>query len=311
MEGVAIEVRINEYTMRDVNPHVPWTPEEIAADAAACAEAGAAIVHFHARDPSSGAASTDAGLYGDTVRRIRQACDLVVMPTLGANTVPDPADRVAPLLDIAREAATRPDLAPIDLGSFNLDPYDPVSHRFRAEELVYHNPVGALRHLAAAITGAGVRPAAVLWSVGSARLLGALIEVGVLREPLYAQLMLSESLLSTHPGTVDGLRALLGFLPAGFRGEWSVLSVGGNLLPLVGPAVESGGHLAIGLGDYPYLELGGPTNAELVAEVVRLLRALGRRPATPAEVRTALAIPRAGGPGSGRGRNRSAVRPEG
>jgi uncharacterized protein (DUF849 family) len=290
MDGVAIEVRINEYTMRDANPHIPWTPEEIADDAAACAEAGAAIVHFHARDPETGAASTEAALYGETVRRIRQACDLIVMPTLGANTLPDPADRVAALLEIARDPATRPDLAPIDLGSFNLDPYDAKNRRFRAENLVYHNPVEALRYLAGAVTGGGMRPAAVLWSVGSARLLGALIDTDVLDEPVYAQLMLSESLLSTHPGTAQGLQALLDFLPSGLRGEWSVLSVGGNLLPLVGPAVEAGGHLALGLGDYPYLELGAPTNALVVAEVVRMLRALGRRPATPAEVRAALAI---------------------
>ncbi|HEY2302862.1 MAG TPA: 3-keto-5-aminohexanoate cleavage protein [Acidimicrobiales bacterium] len=291
MEGVAIEVRMNEYTTRDANPHVPWSPEEMAADAAACAEAGAAIVHFHARDPGTGSPSTDAFLYGDTVRRIRAAGDLVVMPTLGANTLPDPADRVAPLLAISEDPETRPDLLPIDLGSFNLDPYDAANRRFRAEGLVYHNPVSALRYLAEVIVKAGVRPAAVLWSIGSARLLGAFIEMGVLAEPVYAELTLSETLLATHPGTVRGLQALVDFLPAGMRGEWSVLSVGGSLLPLVQAAVEAGGHLALGLGDYHYRELGTPTNAELVVEVVGILRSLGRRPATPGEVRAALALP--------------------
>ncbi len=291
MDGVAIEVRINEYTMRGTNPHVPWSPSEIASDAAACAAAGASIVHFHARDPLTGAPSTDAVLYGDTVRRIRATSDLVVMPTLGANTLPDPADRVAPLLAIAADPATRPDLAPIDLGSFNLDPYDPVGRCFRAEGLVYHNPVSAVRYLASAISSAGVRPAAVLWSVGSARLLGALLSMGVLAAPVYTQLTLSETLLATHPGTVKGMQALLDFLPSEWRGEWSVLSVGGNLLPLVPSAVAAGGHIAIGLGDYPYPELGTPTNAEVVAAVVAILDGLGRRPATPAEVRSALSLP--------------------
>jgi 3-keto-5-aminohexanoate cleavage enzyme len=290
MDGVAIEVRINEYTMRDINPNIPWSPSEIAADAAACAAAGAAIVHFHARDPMTGAPRTDAFLYGETVRRMRAVTDLVVMPTLGANTLPDPADRVAALVAIAADLATRPDLAPIDLGSFNLDPYDPGRRRFRTEELVYHNPVSAVRYLAEAITKAGVRPAAVLWSVGSARLLGALLAMDVFSEPVYAELSLSETLLATHPGTVKGMRALLDFMPPGWRGEWSVLSVGGNLLPLVEAVVAAGGHIAIGLGDYPYTELGTPTNAEVVAEVVALLRRMGRRPATPAEVRSALAL---------------------
>jgi 3-keto-5-aminohexanoate cleavage enzyme len=291
MDGVAIEVRINEYAMRDDNPHVPWSPAEIAAEAAACADAGAAIVHFHARDPSTGAPSTDAFLYGDTVRRIRATSDLVVMPTLGANTLPDPVDRVAALLAIAKDPETRPDLAPIDLGSFNLDPYDRFHRRFRAEDLVYRNSVGAVRYLAEVIAEAGVRPVAVLWSVGSARLLGALVEMGVLPEAVYAELTLSDTLLATHPGTAQGMQAYLDFLPAGWRGEWSVLSVGGDLLPLVAPAVAAGGHIAIGLGDYPYRELGTPTNAEVVASVVDRLADLGRRAATPDEVRVALALP--------------------
>ena len=126
---------------------------------------------------------------------------------------------------------------------------------------------------------------AALWSVGSVRMLEALVHRGTFTEPVYAQLTLSQTLLSTHPGTVAGMEALLTFLPPDLGVHWSVLSVGGNLLPLVGPAVEAGGHLAIGLGDYPYRELGTPTNAEIVAEVARMLprwAAAPRHPPRPA-----------------------------
>ncbi len=290
MDGVIIEVRLNEYTMRDANPYVPWTPDEIAADAAACVEAGAAIAHFHARDPETGAPATATALYGETTRKIRERCDAVVMPTLGAGTLPDPADRVAHIVELAGDPATRADLAPIDLGTFNLDPYDRATRTFRVEDLVYHNPVRTLLYLADAINGAGVKPMAALWSVGSVRMLEALVHRGTFTEPVYAQLTLSQSLLSTHPGTVAGMQGLLDFLPPGLGVHWSVLSVGGNLLPLVGAAVEAGGHVAIGLGDYPYRELGTPTNAEVVAEVARMVRAMGRRPATPAEAREALGL---------------------
>jgi 3-keto-5-aminohexanoate cleavage enzyme len=289
-DGVVIEVRCNEYTMRDANPHVPWSPDEIAADAVACVAAGAAIVHFHARDPLTGAPSTAVDLYGETARQIRERCDAVVMPTLGAGTLPDPADRVRHIVDLAGDPERRADLAPIDLGTFNLDPYDRASRSFRVDDLVYHNPVRTLLYLAGAINGAGVKPMAALWSVGSVRMLEALVHRGTFTEPVYAQLTLSQTLLSTHPGTVAGMEALLTFLPPDLGVHWSVLSVGGNLLPLVGPAVEAGGHLAIGLGDYPYRELGTPTNAEIVAEVARMLRAMGRRPATPAEARELLAL---------------------
>ncbi|MBY0400595.1 3-keto-5-aminohexanoate cleavage protein, partial [Myxococcota bacterium] len=89
MQKLIVEARLNEYTPRQPNPNVPFSPAEIARDAAACRAAGAAIVHYHARDPQTGAPSAEVALYAETARRIRAACDALVMPTLGANTVLD------------------------------------------------------------------------------------------------------------------------------------------------------------------------------------------------------------------------------
>jgi uncharacterized protein (DUF849 family) len=184
---------------------------------------------------------------------------------------------------------TRPDLAPVDLGSFSLDVYDATTRTFRADDLLYLNTARTVRYLWDTITDAGVKPMAALWNVGSARLLGALLDCGAITEPVYSQVTLSENVLSAHPVSVAGLRALVDFLPD-HRGIWSVDANGGNLLPLVGAAVEAGGHPSIGLGDYPYLELGTPTNAQLVEQVVTLLATFGRRPATVAETRALLGI---------------------
>ena len=107
--------------------------------------------------------------------------------------------------------------------------------------------------------------------------------------PVAAQLTLSSSILAAHPGSVRGLQALADFLPDAPI-LWSVNNGGGNLLPLVAAAIERGGHIAIGLGDYAYPELGRPTNAELVREVARIARGCGRELATPAEVRKALGV---------------------
>ena len=95
-------------------------------------------------------------------------------------------------------------------------------------------------------------------------------------------------LFGGHPGTVRGLEAFLDFLPMQRRIEWSVLCKHGNLLPAAMASLARGGHVSIGLGDYPYLELGMPTNADLVAEVARMARNVGREVATPSEVRAAL-----------------------
>jgi 3-keto-5-aminohexanoate cleavage enzyme len=289
LSPVVIEVRCNEYTMRDRNPHVPWSPAEIAADAAACAAAGASIFHFHARDPETGRPATATELYGETIARTRDLTDVVLMPTLGANTLPDPADRVTHIVELSSDDATRPDLAPVDLGSFSLDVYDREAHAFRADDLLYLNTARTVRYLWDTITDAGVKPMAALWNVGSARLLGALLDCGAITEPVYSQVTLSENVLSAHPVSVAGLRALVGFLPD-HDGIWSVDANGGNLLPLVGAAVELGGHPSIGLGDYAYPELGTPTNANLVEHLVGVLAGLGRRPATVAETRALLGI---------------------
>jgi 3-keto-5-aminohexanoate cleavage enzyme len=290
MDEVVVEVRCNEYTSRRANPHVPFSPEEIAADAAACREAGAAIYHFHAREPRSGAPAYDTASYADSIRRIRASCDVLVNPTLGAVTVPDPKQRAALIPALAADPATRPDLAPVDLASLNIDPWDAGAGRFLVEDLTYATSVAGLREIVGAIRGAGVLPQAVLWNVGSARLLGAFLELGVIASPVAAQLTLSSSILSAHPGTLRGLCALAEFLPTGVPILWSVNNGGGSLLPLVAAAIELGGHIAIGLGDYAYPELGRPTNAELVREVARIARGCGRVLATPAQVRERLQI---------------------
>jgi 3-keto-5-aminohexanoate cleavage enzyme len=290
-EKLIVEVRCNEYTSRRANPHVPFSPEEIAADAAACREAGAAIVHFHAREPKSGAPAHDADCYGDSIRRMRAACDVLVNPTLGAVTVPDPKQRAALIPALARDPRARPELAPVDLASLNIDPWDPDKRRFLVEDMIYATSVAGLREITGTIRAAGVLPQAVLWGVGSARLLGAFLEMGVFAAaPVAAQIALSDSLLAAHPGSVRGMNALVDFLPAGADIVWSVMNGGGSVLPLVAAAIERGGHISIGLGDYAYPELGAPTNAELVCEVARIARSCGRELATPAEVRERLAL---------------------
>src|SRR5262245_12359342 len=286
---VIVEVRLNEYAPRDRNPHVPWSPAEIAADAAQCREAGAALVHFHARDPHTGAPAHAASVYADSIRRIRAACDALVVPTLGASTIRDPLERCAHVPVLAADPATRPDLAPLDLGSINVDAYLP-GRGFLVDDLVYFNPVSGIRGQIRAIAGAGVRMETALWTVGAARLLGALLDLGDLPEPTFAELIVSDLILSTHPATPRGLGALVDALPPGRRIPWVALSPGSSVLPLLGTALQLGGGVAVGLGDWAYPELGKPTNAEVVREAVRMLRACGAEPASPDEARELLAL---------------------
>lgn len=292
MEKLVIDARLNEYTFRQPNPNVPFSPEEIARDAAACRAAGASIVHYHARDPETGAPSSDVALYAETVRRIRAACDALVMPTLGANTVVDLDARIGHIEVMAKEEATRADLVPLDLATLSLPIWTPGQPAVAGDDLVYHNSVGVLKRLAARARAAGAVPLAAIWNVGSLRLLEALARTGVLPRRIFAELFLTEGgLIAGHPGTPRGLQALVDFVPQTIECDWAVACYGASNLELARIAIEQGGHVAIGLGDYAYPELAGgaPTNAEVVAEVVAIARRCGREIATPAEVRERLA----------------------
>ena len=291
MEKLIIEVRINEYASRKHNPNVPFSPEEICDEALQCWRQGASIIHYHARDPHNGAVSSKTEYYADTARRLHEKSDLIVMPTLGAWTLPSPEARMSHIIEMARDAATVPDFAPIDMTTSNVDSYDARKRRFLTEDVVYMNPTKTLRYFAETIRASAVRPYVALWNVSSIRVTGAFVEAGLLEQPLYGGIVLSEGgLFAGNPGSVRGLEAMVDFIPAHLQLHWSVMCVGGNLFPLVGATLERGGHIAIGLGDYPYPELGTPRNADLVERIVQMAREIGREVANPSEARKILGL---------------------
>ncbi|MGE0822981.1 MAG: 3-keto-5-aminohexanoate cleavage protein [Candidatus Binatia bacterium] len=288
---VIIEVRINEYAMRDVNPNVPYSPEEIATHALDCWREGASIVHYHARDPQTGAPASDVKLYADTVRRVKEKSDLITMPTLGAWWMPSVESRIAHIVEMAKDPATKPDFGPIDMATSNVDTYDPKAKRYKTTETVYMNTTKTWQFFAETMKSVGVKPIQALWNISSIRATQAFVDMGIFTEPVYCELALTENwLLAGHPGTVKGMEAFLDFFPAQQNWHWSVLCVGGNLFPLIAAAIERGGHVSIGLGDYPYPELELPTNARLVARVAQIVREMGREVATPGEARQILGL---------------------
>jgi 3-keto-5-aminohexanoate cleavage enzyme len=195
------------------------------------------------------------------------------------------------ILEMAKDPATKPDFAPIDMGTSNVDVFDTRTKRFMSDDVVYMNTTKTLQYFARTIREAGVRPVAVLWNVSAIRVARAFIEAGLFESPVYAEVVLTESgLLAGHPGTVRGLESMIDFMPENPRFEWNVMCVGGNLFPVVGAAIERGGHIAIGLGDYPYSEFGTPRNAELVERVALMGRQVGREVATPSEARRILGV---------------------
>ena len=282
-QKIIIEARINEYMKRDENPHVPWTPGEIAQAAADCRAEGASIVHYHVRNPD-GSPCHDPEMYNDAIRRIRDACDILVHPTLGQVTIKGDEARLRHIVETQNDPILKPNFAPIDMGSTNVDRFDSVAKAYASDDLAYVNTIGTLQFFARRMRELGVKPELVSWTVPFTRTIEAFLEMGLVDEPVYLLFSLTDSgIFGGHPGTIRGLQAHLDFLPRNRNIVWSASNKIGNLFGPASLACEQGGNIAVGLGDYPYLELGQPTNGAVIREFVRLARGFGREPATPAE----------------------------
>lgn len=289
MDKLIIEVRANEYANRNRNRNVPWLPREIASDAAECHHAGASIFHFHGRD-AAGAPDNRFETCRDTILAIRDSSPLLVHPTLGYVTVTSSfEERFANVRRLADMDATRPDIVPMDMGSVNVDLYD--SRRALRTPGVYINPTDMLVELAQGIRRGGMKPSLVAWNVSFMRQIQEFSRRSLLDSPLFISLVLTDRILiAGHPGTTQGLDAYLMFLPQDGSAVWAVTYIGGRLDTLLDKIILAGGHVQLGLGDYPYAEDGSPTNAQLVDRVASRARALGRAVASPDDARKMLGL---------------------
>lgn len=289
MSKLIIEVRLNEFSSKARNANIPYSPAEIVQSALDAHDEGASIAHFHARTEDGGEAH-QSEIFADIVSGIRARSEILVYPTLGRfEHGADPLLRLSNIETLSA-SSLKPDIAPLDLGSMNCDIWDPVGNKFLVDHVIYQNSARDLRMMARRLRELGVKPQLVLWGLSGVRLMNALIAAGELDTPAYAAFLLTdESMLFGHPATSAGLRAFIDTL-AGADVQWSVMINGTNFFPLLPEIVEAGGHVSIGLGDYPYPELGAPTNADLVRSVVDYARGAGREIASAAEVRNLLAI---------------------
>ena len=232
--------------------------------------------------------SNDIQDYCEIIGGIRARSHVMVHPTLGLFHGAPPEQRLAHVRHLCEVAGLKPDIAPLDMGSNNIDLWDPAKAEFRNQGYVYANPSADLRHMASRMTEWGVRPQLAIWSLANLRMAAAFIDAGLLAEPAYPVLFLAgEGFLGGHPATLAGLRAFVDNMPAR-RMEWSVLCHGGDMLEFVPEVVRMGGHVSIGLGDFAHPGLGQPSNAQLVARVVNIAREQGREVATPDEARELL-----------------------
>lgn len=285
-----ITVHLNGPT-RDTNPNMAYSPEEIAQQAVECWRKGASVIHYHICDPVTGLPSADTALFAEVERRIKQQCDIITFPTLGGLAA-QPEGRVAHIIELAKDPATKPDCVPVDIITTNLDSYNAEKKTFNSLERVYSNTTRALLDITERVSAVGVTPVPMFWNVASVRVTEKLVEMGVFKEPLFCEVSVyGEPYLGFgHPATIKGLDAILDFIPPTADWRWTASVIGANAFAILANAMERGGDVAIGLHDYPYPELNFPTNAELIARVADMAKAMGREIATAAEARDILGI---------------------
>lgn len=179
----------------------------------------------------------------------------------------------------------------MDMGSVNVDWYNPGKTSYDTEGLIYKNSTKTLRHFGERIKALGMKQYLVSWNVSFTRQTNAFMDMGIINSPAYLCFCLTDGImLAGHPGTPEGLDAHTVFLPKDKKIIWTVVNFNGDLLLLTEKIIKEGGHISIGLGDYPYAEYGSPTNAALIERVVKQARDLGREVATVEETKDMLGM---------------------
>src|SRR5258705_2903904 len=285
---VMIEAAINGNASRELNPNIPYSPEEIAGDAIATCRAGAALIHFHVRDPQTGRWVQDVPYYSEVYRRARAVCDPLLWPTFPFDGTP--AERFSHFVELAKDPATRSDLGAADMGSVNLATYSREVKKIRGANFVYQNSYETCRQFLEMSRELGLRPTLQVFEPGFLRAALVFLDQGLLTEPLILKFYFGGKEQNFGlPPTLKSLEAYLEMIES-VRCNWFAATLGGDNLPLVPLIVSLGGHVRVGLEDYQYAREGQPTNAQLTERAAGVIRAMGHEVATPEETRSLLEL---------------------
>jgi 3-keto-5-aminohexanoate cleavage enzyme len=285
-----IEVRCNESADRGDNPALPYGPQEVIKEGILAREAGASVLHWHARDTDGSERPNDTALYREVIEGVREGTDLLLHPTLGfIGTQGNAHERVRHIQELNEDPKTRIDMAPVDFGAFGADVWDAGYKRFLTEDQVVFNKVGYLRELLSVLQETDVFVYSVVWGAGAVRTARSFQEMGLLdRSTFWCLGFTGDEVPGGPPPTLANLRTFLEAIPPG--APWTVHCRNGDTLPLAAWAITLGGHVSIGLGDHPYSRFGKPRNSDLVRMVADMSLTLGRPVATPSEAREILQL---------------------
>jgi uncharacterized protein (DUF849 family) len=266
---------------RDQCPGIPYTPEDYAAEAKRAYEAGASVVHVHARYPDGQPSFRIEEYQAITLAILEAAPDLVINLSTGAIGIPI-EQRVHQI------TALKPELGALNMGSMNYAKYS-SKRKSLIFDFVFANPFGEIIYLLEEMTKAGVKPECECFDTGHIGNVLPLLDMGLISAPVQFSLILG--VLGGAPADARTLAHMASLLPQ--PSTWEVIAISRKQWELVAAATSLGGNVRVGLEDNFYLPGGdmAASNGDLVAAAAKLVELSGRSVATPDEARRLLSLP--------------------
>ena len=282
-----------------MTPYLPLTPDEVARASIEAAEAGAAIIHLHARDPKDGRPTPDPEVFMQFLPRIKQNTDAVLNITTGGGHGMTLQERMAGALK------AKPEMATCNMGSMNFGLF-PMLNRYKewkyewepkhlegSRDFIFRNTFKDIEFLMKELgEGCGTRFEFECYDVGHLYTLAHFLERGIVKPPLFVQTIFGIlGGIGADPENVAHMKRIADKL-FGDQYHWSVLAAGRHQLPFVSMAAIMGGNVRVGLEDSIYVGKGqlAKSKAEQVTRIRTILEALSLEVATPKEARAMLSL---------------------
>jgi uncharacterized protein (DUF849 family) len=281
-----------------MSPHLPVTPEEIAVAAIDAAQAGASIVHLHARMPKDGRPTQDPAVVREFLPRIKAATDVVVNLTTGGAPTMSVEERLQPAL------LFKPEVASLNMGSMNFGLYEMISRHqvwrqdwelpylADSDDCIFKNTFRDIAYILESCSGHETRFELECYDIGHVYTAAHFLDRGLVTPPLFIQSVFGiRGGIGPHPEDVMHMKRTCDRL-FGNDYQWSVLGAGRSQMYVATQAAVLGGHVRVGLEDSLWIGKGqlAKSNADQVTRIRRILEELGLETATPDETRRILKL---------------------
>lgn len=258
-------------------PGIPYTPAEIAEECKRAYDAGASVVHIHARNPD-GTPTFEPATFAEIKREVRARCPIILNFSTGV--LGDDVSQVVEYIE-----TVRPEIAALNMGTMNYSKYSESKKQF-VFDMVFPNTYGKIMKVLEAMTRAGVKPELECFDSGHTAGIKPLLHMGALKPPY--QFSFIVNVLGGIPPMIESLQLQTKIMPEG--SDWEVIGISHGHWRMLASALVLGGNIRTGLEDHLYLPNGtmARNNGEMVEVAARMTRDMGREPATVEEARELL-----------------------